>query len=212
MTGTLEAEASLPVAWLDARDELEEESTSGVGDLLTRVVWSRASGPWSYAVSAGMYWPVGEMGNEDLPASATFSTGSVDPALGAFLSGPPFRGFSWFTSVSTRQVLDKRNNGSRLGSSYTATLGLNRQLAKRFSGQVLVSYFARERDEGNMMEDTGGDWLFVQPFLRADVYARPSYAVQVLLGVRVPLIQDVEGTQLVESPSLSLGFAHTVSF
>ncbi len=29
------------------------------------------------------------------------------------------------------------------------------------------------------MEDTGGDWLYFQPFLTADLFVRPSYAVPV---------------------------------
>jgi len=115
-------------------------------------------------------------------------------------------------SVSTRQVLGKREGGSRLGSSYTGVFGLNRRLANRFVGQLLLTYFAREHDEGNKMEDSGGDWLYIQPFLSADIYARPSYAFQVSVGARVPLIQSVQGTQLVESPSFSLGLAHTVNF
>ena len=65
---------------------------------------------------------------------------------------------------------------------------------------------------GNMMEDTGGDWLYFQPFLSADIFVRPSYAVQALIGGRVPLMQNVRGTQLVESPAVSLGLAQTVRF
>lgn len=212
LSKTLEAEASLPLAWMDARDESGEESRSGAGDLLTRIVWSRGTGRWSYGISVGTFWPVGELGSKELPASATFSTGTIDPAFGAFLSGPSFRGVGWYMSISTRQVLGIRKDGSRLGSSYTGAFGLNRRVTNRLAGQLLLTYFAREHDDGNEMEDSGGDWLYVQPFLSMDIYARPSYALQVLMGARVPLIQNVRGTQLVESPSLSLGLAHTINF
>lgn len=201
----------MPIAWMDASDESGEESRSGAGDLLTRITWSSGSGRWSYGASVGAYWPVGELSSENLPASATFSTGSVDPALGAFLSGPPFRGFSWYTSVSTRQVLGAREDGSRLGSSYTAAWGLNSRIVNRLGGQIVLTYFSRERDEGNDMEDSGGDWVYVQPLLLVDVYTQPSYAFQILAGARIPLMQSVHGTQLVESASFSIGLAHTVN-
>lgn len=207
-----EAEASLPVAWLDAKGEEGKESRFGAGDLLTRILWSRGIGGWTYGFSAGMYWPVGELGTSEVPATATFSTGTYDPAVDVFLSGPSFRGVDWYASAGTRQIFGEQDNGSRLGSSYTVSLGLTGRVVNRLAGQVLLSYFARERDEGNVMEDTGGDWLYIQPFLRADIFASASHAVQALVGVRVPLIQNVEGTQLVESTSLSLGFAHTLNF
>jgi hypothetical protein len=65
---------------------------------------------------------------------------------------------------------------------------------------------------GDEPEDTGGDWLYLQPFLSMDVLVRPSFAVQATVGGRVPLVQNVRGTQLVESPSVSLGVAQTFRF
>jgi hypothetical protein len=91
------------------------------------------------------------------------------------------------------------------------SFGLSRPLTARIDGQLLLSYFARARDKGNMMEDTGGDWVYLQPFLSANVYANPSYALQLSIGARVPLLQRVEGTQLVESPNFSFGLAHTIN-
>jgi hypothetical protein len=197
---------------MDAQDEAGKVSRSGVGDLLTRISWGSGTESWSYGVSAGAYWPVGELGNQDLPATATFSTGTVDPTVGAHISGPPLFGFVWFSSVSSRFVVSERDNGSRLGSNYTVSFGLSRMLANRIDGQLLLTYFARARDKGNMMEDSGGDWVYLQPFLSADVYANPSYALQISIGARIPLVQRVEGIQLVESPNFSFGLAHTINF
>jgi hypothetical protein len=205
----LGAEASLPVAWMEAKDEAGEDSRSGVGDLLTRVMWSHAAGNWSYGLAAGAYWPVGELGSQDLPAAATFSTGTVDPSFSASLSGLPIGGFAWRFSASTRLVVDERDDGSRLGSSLTGAFALDRRLHSRVGGRLILTYLTRESDEGNAMEDSGGEWLYLQPFLTTDAFLRPSYAIQVVLGARFPLVQDVHGTQLVESPSFTLGFAQT---
>ncbi len=211
LSKNLEFEVSIPVAWMNAKNESGEVSTSGVGDLLTRISWGGVTESWIYGVSAGAYWPVGKLGNQDLPATATFSTGTVDPAIGAYMSGPTLLGFGWYSSVSSRLVVSERDDGSRLGSSYTMSLGISRTLTNRIDGQLLLTYFVRDRDKGNMMEDTGGNWIYIQPFLSASLYAKPSYAFQVSIGARVPLLQRVEGTQLVESPNFSFGFAHTIS-
>ena len=196
---------------MDAKDEAGEVSRSGVGDLLTRISWGRGTESWSYGVSAGVYWPIGELGDQDLPTTATFSTGTVDPTVGAYISGPPLRGFVLHSSMSSRFVVGERDDGLRLGSNYTVSLGLSRPLPARINGQLLLTYFARGRDKGNIMEDSGGDWVYLQPFLSADVYTNPSYALQVSLGARIPLVQRVEGTQLVESPNFSFGLAHTIN-
>jgi hypothetical protein len=113
--------------------------------------------------------------------------------------------------MSTRLVLGERDDGSQLGSNYTMSFGVGRSVASRIDGQLLLTYFSRSRDKGNMMEDTGGDWIYLQPYLTADVYANPSYALQVSIGARIPLLQRVEGTQLVESPNFSFGLAHTIN-
>lgn len=91
------------------------------------------------------------------------------------------------------------------------SLGLGRPITDRIDGRLLLSYFARERDKGNMMEDSGGDWVYLQAFLSANAYAKPSYALQLLIGARVPLLQRVEGIQLVESPNFSFGLASTIN-
>jgi hypothetical protein len=232
LSRSLEADVTLPIAWLDAKDEFGEESSAGVGDLLTRVTWNGGTDQWSYGISAGAYWPVGELGSPDLPPTATFSSGTIDPTLGAFLAGPLFNGFGWFTSVNSRLVVGERDDGMSFGSNYTAVLGVARRISKRIDGQLLLTYFALERDKAgtegamssqasgdamdimmdNMVEDAGGNWLYLQPFVSANLFARPSYALQASIGARLPLVQSVEGTQLVESPSFSFGFAHTVTF
>ena len=38
----------------------------------------------------------------------------------------------------------------------------------------------------------------------------PTYAMQLLAGLRIPLVQDVHGTQLVESTAFMVGVAQTL--
>jgi hypothetical protein len=209
ITGSLGVEASLPFAWLDASDAIADESRTGAGDLLTRLHWRRTASGWSYGLSAGAYWPVGNLGSEELPATATFSSGTVDPSVGGFVSLPRVGGWGCQVSWDARLVASERDAGSRLGSSFAVSLGWDRSLTRRLAGQVVLTYFGRASDEGNPMEDTGGDWLYFHPFMSANVFVRPSYALQVTAGGRIPVVQNVRGTQLVESPSLSLGIAQT---
>jgi hypothetical protein len=212
ITKSLSAEVSLPIAWLNASDAAGEESRTGAGDLQTKIHWSRSSADWSYGLSAGAYWPVGDLGGDELPSTATFSSGTVDPSLGGFVTLPRRGGWGCQLSWDARVVVSERDDGTRLGSSFTAVLGLGRPLRERLDAQLVMAYFGRAADEGNSMEDTGGDWLYAQPFLSADVLVRPSYAVQVTAGGRIPLVQNVRGTQLVESPSLTLGLAQNFRF
>lgn len=212
ISGSLDAEIALPVAWLDASDAAGEESRTGVGDLLTKLHWGGGSGDWSWGLSLGAYWPVGDLGEADLPATATFSSGTVDPSIGGSVTLPRLGGWGWHVSWDARLVAVDRDDGTRLGSSFTTTVGWDRPLAKRLDGQVVLTYFGRASDEGNPMEDSGGDWLYLQPFLSADLLVRPAYAVQATVGGRIPLVQNVRGMQLVESPALSLGIAQTFRF
>jgi len=225
ITGSFAAEVSLPVAWTEASDAAGEESSTGVGDLQTRLHWTRAANGWAWGVSAGAYWPVGDLGGEALPANATFSSGTVDPSLGAFVALPRVAGWGCQLSTDTRLVVADNDDGSRLGSSFTAAIGWDRSITRRLDAQVAVTYFGRAADEaapmdlggghmghGDEPEDTGGDWLYLQPFLSMDLLVRPSFAVQATVGGRFPLVQNVRGTQLVESPSVSLGVAQTFRF
>jgi hypothetical protein len=225
ITESFAAEVSLPVAWTEARDAVGEESGTGVGDLQTRLHWTRAPGDWAWGVSAGAYWPVGDLGGEALPANATFSSGTVDPAVGAFVALPRVAGWGCQLSIDARLVVADNDDGSRLGSSFSAVMGWDRSLTRRLDAQVALTYFGRAADDpapmdmagghmghGDEPEDTGGDWLYLQPFLSMDVLVRPSFAVQATVGGRVPLVQNVRGTQLVESPSVSLGVAQTFRF
>lgn len=207
-----EAELALPVAWMEAKDAAGTAKRTSVGDVPTRIVWNAARRAWSYGLSGGVYWPVGELGTEGLPATATFSTGTVDPTAGAHLRGPELFGFGWQLSSSARLVVADQDDGSRLGSSFTTTAALDRPLGRRFVAQALLTHFHRQADRDNMMEDSGGDWLYLQPQLLANLLARRDRSIQAYFGARIPLRQNVRGMQLVESTALSFGLALTREF
>lgn len=204
----VEGGLSLPVAWMKARDAQGQGSNSGIGDLLTEVRWSKARRPWRLGASVGAYWPLGEVGSQGLPATATFSTGTVDPAVGLRLSGPSLGDLGWLLSVNARIVVGGKDNGRRLGSTITTAAELHREFGSRLTGQVLLTHFRREPDRGQAMEDTGGSWIYLQPVLAVDLLVRPEHAIQLLFGARSPLIQDVQGIQLVESPSVTIGLSY----
>lgn len=217
IASSLEAEIALPVAWMDARDGDERVQTSSIGDVPTLLTWTRQHPSWSWSLTGGVYWPTGEIGADSLPATANFSTGTIDPTFAVQLLGPAWRGWNWQLATVTRQVIQEKEDGSRLGSSITTTFGVSRAIGRRLVGQVLAMHFHREEDQHapmgtgmmDMAEDSGGDWLYLQPQLVGSVLTRPDHALQVMLGARLPLVQNVVGMQLVDSPTVTLGVAYT---
>jgi hypothetical protein len=208
--GDWEAEASLPVSWLEAADERGEESRTGTGDLLTRLHWGRRAGAWGYGLSAGAFWPVGELGSGDLPTTANFSSGTVDPVLGLQVGRQVGGDLEVSLATTARLVVADHEEGRRLGSSLTTSLSLRRPLSRAVSLQLLCIHLARGEDQGNAMEDTGGEWLYLQPLAVVKLRARPDHALQGVLGGRFPLAQNVRGRQLVDSPALVAGLALTL--
>ena len=210
LTPWLELETALPVAWMDARDGDERVERTGVGDVPLLLAWNHDLEEWSFGLSGGAYLPVGEIGSEGLPATATFSTGTVDPTFGVSVVGPRLVGrLGWQFSSTTRLVVADQDNGRRLGSSFTTSLGVDHPLGERFVGQVQLTHFHRAEDSGPTMEPSGGDWLYLQPQVAGNLFTSPNQAVQALLGLRVPILQDVVGRQLVDSTALTFGLAYT---
>jgi len=208
----LEGNVSVPFAWMSATDPGGSASDSGIGDLLTEVRWNRALSLWSYGLSGGLYWPLGELQSDGLPATATFSTGTFDPTFSAYLSGPGAGGFGWTLTGSTRLVVSDQSEERRLGSTYTSSLWIDRTIVARVVGQAQLIYFHREEDSGRVMEPSGGHWIYLSPGLSYTLFANTGRSLQATLALRIPLLQDVVGRQLVESPALNFGLGYTVEF
>ncbi len=71
--------AALPWARSRAESTMDEDKASGFGDAAVRLSWHRALEPVSLSVFAGAYMPVGDLGADELPTTATFTTGTWDP-------------------------------------------------------------------------------------------------------------------------------------
>lgn len=208
----LEAELALPIAWMDARDGTERAEQTSVGDLATRLSWTTARRDWSFGATVGAYWPVGELGTDGLPATATFSSGTIDPTAGVHLRGPQMRGIGWQLSTNARFVLSDQDNGARLGSSFSTSVAVDRPLGDRLVVQMSGTHFHRQSDRDNPMEDSGGDWFYLQPQLLGNVLTRADQSIQAFLGLRIPVYQNVRGLQLADSASFSFGIAYTREF
>ena len=201
-----EIEASVPYAWIEAQADGVRETTSGLGDLATRLHWGRPVDGWRAGASIGAFWPTSGTAANDVPATAYFSTGTVDPTLGLQIVPPPIAGIDVSLSADTRLVLATRDDGRRFGSSVTADLTGRRALSDRlvFSASLLIHN--RASDEASM-EDTGGTWVLIQPTLAWTTMARSDAAIRLFVGLRHPLRQDVVGRQLVEDTSALLGLS-----
>lgn len=206
---SLEFDLRLPAAWMDARDGAESVERNSVGDLATLLTWTGAREDWMLAATAGVHWPTGDLASDGLPATATFSTGTIDYAAGVSVAGPRVAGWGWQVTTISRLVFDEQDDGRRLGSSSTTTFGVDRPVGSRWVGQLLLTHFHRQADDGPVMEDTGGDWIYLQPQIAADLFTRPDHAIQAVAGLRIPLRQDVRGTQLVDTTTFNVGLAYT---
>jgi hypothetical protein len=197
---------------MDATDPGGSVSDSGVGDLLTEVRWNRVGGAWTYGLAGGLYWPLGDLQSGGLPTTATFSSGTIDPTFNAYLSGPGAGGFDWTLTGSTRLVVSDQSEDRRLGSTYMSSLWVDRAIAAGLGGQVQLIYFHRGEDSGNVMEPSGGHWVYLSPGISYAFFAQSGRSLQATLALRIPLLQDVVGRQLVESPALNFGLGYTIEF
>lgn len=207
----------LPWASVHASDEMGSDDAAGFGDLLARVYWNASKGKFRYGSSAGLYLPVGNLAEQDLAGIATFKSGTVDPYFALYLSRPGFLGFDWQGTLNLRAILASNDDNVKFGSSLTTSLGLGRPVHRLVRAGIHFTYLHRGSDEmsqmtGHSFEDSGGHWLYLQPSATVTLVARASYAIQLIVGGRLPLVQNVNGTQLVESPAWNVGFANTFSF
>jgi len=187
------------------------DGTSGFGDVALSVRWAALVGTrHTVVVGAGVKTPTGEYklrnsAGEIGEPTLMPGTGSWDvllSAMGTYMLAPPnLNGFA---------SLEVRTNGEnpldyRVGDSRTLNVGVSWTASTTWT--LLAQLNARdvERDEyiGMSVPHTGGRYLYVTPGARMKL----SAATSLYAHLQLPLVQDVNETNLVPRYALQLGAA-----
>lgn len=199
--------------------------TNGLGDgvlLLKYNVTAPTHEYFNWTIGVGSKIPLGasNLKNEGILLSADLQpgSGSWDGVLYNYFSyQPAFR-----RSISLNATAIYRSTGVndefRLGQSYK--FGNELQLIMRVGDQLVISetlispsiglrYRTVKGDaaDNNVIPNTGGEWIFVNPTLGINLSKTLSFN----LSIELPLFADVSGTQLTPTYRLNSGFYYLIS-
>ena len=201
-------------------DAADSEANTGLGDISLSAkyrlfFWTTADTRTDLAVLSGVKLPSGSTDATDsqgrrLPIPMQLGTGSTDYFLqvaGSFAHGA--RGFSAFGDVQFRRNTEGR--GFRAGDVWILNLGGQKRLLPsqleygkpELYFELGARYVARGRAAlaGRSLRDSGGEGLFLHPGL--SLILKHRYLIE--LSFELPLLQDLNGTQLSRSWDVQLG-------
>jgi len=181
-----------------------DETLNGVGDPWALLVGSRAFGPWSTALRAGVSIPLGrteenpfERGRQGLPHEhIQFGTGTWNPIFGLSV-GRHLGKVSLFGSALARVPLYANTHGYRAGDRFDASAVAERPLggsAWRIQAGLDLAHEWAERwggvieEEGNL----GRTDLLASATLVRKVGSAGAFSLQ----VKVPLVTRANGAQV----------------
>jgi hypothetical protein len=130
-------------------------------------------------------------------------TGTTDALLGAFASQAlPLKDLSWFAQILVQLPLNARD-GFRPGKRVQADGGLRYDLDERWSLLLQLNALVSGRDRGVQAEpaDTGGTSIHMGP----GASFAATQDTRVYGFVQLPVVQHVNGVQLVAHRALVLG-------
>jgi len=199
-----------------------------VGDLqlVGRYTLRRAlvAGEIGASLFAGLKVPTGQTDvrngdGEEAELTLQPGTGSVDPLLGvdvrSLFSVPGLRGdpvtLPAFAGVFLKTPGSDGRYGYRPGTDLLVNVGASYPLAARLFAQGQINFRYRDRDHvGNApgldREDTGGEYLYLSPGLSVT----PTDQLAGYAYVQVPVMQRVNGIQLVSEWNLLVGLTYTM--
>lgn len=193
-------------------------SEAGLGDVAVAAKWAffvrdRFGGTTRLALVAGASLPTGRTGarfdgGPEAPRPLQLGTGAASAS--ATLVGTALRG-QWGISADAGHRRHATADGFRFGAStrYDLALGLRLpayvetihtqtwQLYVEWNGTIV----ARSRSAGVAIGDSGGHVAFLSPGVQWVV--RPRLLLEA--SVQIPVVQDLNGTQLRHGPRPSIG-------
>jgi len=187
------------------------DGTTGFGDVAVSVRWAALVGTrHMVVVGAGVKAPTGEYRlrssageiNEPTLMPGTGSWDMTVSAMATYLLVPPT--LNGFVSVEERHDTENPLD-YRLGDARTLSAGVAWTATPSWTGILQLNARAVERDayRGTAVTHTGGNYLYVTPGARLKL----SPMTSVYAHVQLPLVQDVNETNLVPRYLLELGAA-----
>ena len=199
---TVFAKAPLVVRRLTTVTEGVEarESASGLGDVevaavLSHEIISRPNVSYDAALVVGVKTPRGRNGVEEdgvrIDEHLQPGTGSWGGQIGAILSRTTMS-LSAYASSYVRATAEN-DHDYLYGAAYLYNLGLLYRLSTTWgiSAEMNGRYAARDQFAGEDLENTGGSVAYLTPGVRW--LATPM--INVILNVRVPVVQDLNDDQ-----------------
>lgn len=183
---------------------------SRVGDarLLGRYQFDKTDSGQGYGLQFGLKLPTGshDVANRDgLVAERALQpgSGSTDLILGGYYAyRPRHRDLGWFAQVLYQRAVSTQDQ-FRPGDQWTLTGGVNYPISDRLTLLFQMNGLVKARDSGANAEPdlSGGRYLYASP--------GASFALtrdtQVYGFVQLPVLRDVNGTQLVAKQSFVAG-------
>jgi hypothetical protein len=194
----------------DSNGDVVGFNHSAVGDIRLRVLYTRFSDDMSTGLNFGIKLPTGDYTYPNFDPDTEIGTGSTDILLGAYHQGqvPAVTSWNWFINGQVDQPI-LNAGGYRPGSQIDAAGGAyyNRwhlggvKIAPL--AQVIESY--RWRDSGTLAHsgDSGYERILLAPSFEVD-----TRTVRVYADVGFPVLQNVNGNQLVASQLLKLNVSY----
>ncbi len=187
------------------------DGTTGFGDVAVNVRWAALVGTrHTVVLGGGVKTPTGEYklrnsAGEIGEPTLMPGTGSWDilvSIMGTYMLAPP--------DLTTFASLEVRRNGEnpldyRMGDARTLNVGVSWTATNVWTLLLQLNAREVERDEyiGAAILHTGGSYLYVTPGARMKLSAGTSLYAH----VQLPLVQDVNETNLVPRYALELGAA-----
>lgn len=129
------------------------------------------------------------------PSLLQLGTGTIDPIVGVIWSGGDGVGMDPYFDLLAVLPFDDSDAGLQVGQSFSARLGAIWNLNSPVTPGLQVEALRREQDRlnGSYLDNTGGTLWTLMPSLQFPLGGGASARV----AWRLPLDQDVTGTQLV---------------
>jgi len=136
------------------------------------------------------------------PSLLQLGTGTIDPLLGVIWDGGDGDGFEPYADFTAMLPFEDSDAGLQPGQTFTARAGGYWQNSTPFTPGVQLEMVRREEDRlsGAYLDNTGGTLWTLIPSMQFPLGGGASAR----LSLRLPLEQDVSGTQLVPGQGVVL--------
>ena len=166
----------------------------------------------NFAILAGLEFPTGDHGDDDLPMSLQPGSGSWDPFIG--IAGTLERGRWKINSTLLYQAAGSGDDGDSFGDKVAFDFAVgNRFWIDPYPGPAMSAgvglrwvHEEASKEGGATNPNSGGDRISA----RIGFVFHPQPVWDIVAKIEVPLYHDVDGTQLVEDFSFFFAIGYRI--